>query len=160
MLAGRPAFDGKNVMEVLHATLHEQPPALTGSPAIAAVDRVIRRSLAKDPADRPMSAAVMAEGLKSIRTSFGDDTPVLASALKRLVILPFRVLRPDPETDFLAFSLPDAIATSLARFDSVIVRSTAIAAKVDRESPDLKMLASSADVDRVVTGTLFRAGDR
>ena len=29
-------------------------------------------------------------------------------------LLPFRVLRPDDETDFLAFSLPDAIATSLS----------------------------------------------
>ena len=41
------------VVEVLHATLYEQPPALTGSPAVAAVDRVIRRALAKRPAERP-----------------------------------------------------------------------------------------------------------
>jgi hypothetical protein len=26
----------------------------------------------------------------------------------RLIVLPFRILRPDAETDFLAFSLPDA----------------------------------------------------
>src|SRR5688500_8491662 len=36
MLAGRPAFDGRSVFEILHATLHEQPPALTGSPAVVA----------------------------------------------------------------------------------------------------------------------------
>ena len=36
MLAGRPAFDGKNVVEILHATIYEQPPALTGSPAVVA----------------------------------------------------------------------------------------------------------------------------
>src|SRR5688500_5494738 len=53
MLAGRPAFDGRNMVEILHATLYEQPPALTGSPAIAAADRVIRWSLAKRPAERP-----------------------------------------------------------------------------------------------------------
>src|SRR6185369_10362103 len=49
MLAGRPAFAGKNAVEILHATLNEQPPALTGSPAVAAVDRVIRRALSKRP---------------------------------------------------------------------------------------------------------------
>src|SRR5947208_3445768 len=27
----------------------------------------------------------------------------------RLIVLPFRILRPDPETDFLSFSLPDAL---------------------------------------------------
>jgi serine/threonine protein kinase len=32
MLAGRPAFDGRSVIDVLHATLNEQPPALTGPP--------------------------------------------------------------------------------------------------------------------------------
>ena len=37
MLAGRPAFTGRNVVEILHATLHEQPPALTGSPATVVV---------------------------------------------------------------------------------------------------------------------------
>ena len=46
MLAGRPAFGGYSFVEALHATLHEQPPALTGSPAVAAADRVIRRALA------------------------------------------------------------------------------------------------------------------
>ena len=60
MLAGRPAFDGRTVVEVLHATQHEQPPALTGSPAVAAVDRVIRRAMAKQPAERPASAEAMA----------------------------------------------------------------------------------------------------
>ena len=34
MLAGRPAFSGRTVGEVLHATMSEQPPALTGSPRL------------------------------------------------------------------------------------------------------------------------------
>ena len=32
MLAGRPAFNGRSVTEILNATLTEQPPALAGSP--------------------------------------------------------------------------------------------------------------------------------
>jgi len=160
MLAGRPAFDGRNLVEVLHATLHEQPPALTGSPAVAAVDRVIRRALSKRPSDRAASADAMADELRAVRVTFGDDTPALAHALKRLVVLPFRVLRSDPETDFLAFSLPDAIATSLTRFDSVVVRSNATAARFNVEAPDLKALAVEADVDRVVMGTVLRSGDQ
>jgi serine/threonine protein kinase/tetratricopeptide (TPR) repeat protein len=160
MLAGRPAFVGRNVVEILHATLYEQPPALTGSPAIAAVDRVIRRALAKSPGDRPASAAAMAEELGAVRSAFGGDTPVLARTLTRLVVLPFRVLRPDPETDFLAFSLPDAISTSLSSMGSLIVRSSATAARHGGEAPDLKAVATEADVDRVVMGTLLRSGDQ
>jgi serine/threonine protein kinase/tetratricopeptide (TPR) repeat protein len=160
MLAGRPAFAGRNVVEILHATLHEQPPALTGSPAVAAADRVIRRALAKKPADRPASAEAMAEELRAVGGVLGNDTPALARALTRLVVLPFRVLRPDPETDFLAFSLPDAIATSLSGIGSLVVRSSAVAARFAGEVPDLKALAADAEVDRVVMGTLLRSGDQ
>ena len=160
MLAGRPAFSGRTIVEVLHATQHEQPPALTGSPAVAAVDRVIRRAMAKRPAERPASAEAMAEELRAIRGVDSGATPSLAHALTRLVVLPFRVLRPDPETDFLAFSLPDAIATSLSGNASLIVRSSVVAARFGAETPDLKALAAEADVDRVVMGTLLRSGDQ
>ena len=160
MLAGRPAFGGESFIDLLHATLHEQPPALTGSPAVAAVDRVIRRALAKRPADRPASADAMAAELRAVQGVEGGDTATLARALTRLVVLPFRVLRPDPETDFLAFSLPDAIATSLSGIGSLVVRSSATAARFAADAPDLKTLATEADVDRVVMGTLVRAGDQ
>ena len=78
MLAGRPAFNGRNAVEVLHATLNEQPPALTGSPAVAAVDRVIRRALAKRPGERPRSAESMAAQLRDIRGMEGETTPARA----------------------------------------------------------------------------------
>jgi serine/threonine protein kinase/tetratricopeptide (TPR) repeat protein len=160
MLAGRPAFDGRSAVEILHATLYDQPPALTGSPAVAAADRVIRRALAKRPSERPASADAMAEELRAVAGMGRDDTPAMARALTRLVVLPFRMLRPDPETDFLAFSLPDAIATSLSGIGSLVVRSSATAARFAGEAPDLKALASEADVDRVVMGTLLRSGDQ
>jgi serine/threonine protein kinase/tetratricopeptide (TPR) repeat protein len=159
LLAGRPAFSGRNVVEVLHSTLHEQPPALTGSPAVAAIDRVIRRALAKRPADRPPSAEAMAGELRGIQELQGNETAAMARPLTRLVVLPFRVLRSDPETDFLAFSLPDAIATSLSGIGSLIVRSSAAAVRFAGETPDLKAIASEVDVDRVVTGSLLRSGE-
>ena len=160
MLAGRPAFGGRTVADVLHATRFDQPPALTGSPAVAAIDRVIRRALAKRPEERPESADVMAAELRAVRGIRSGDTPAVAHALTRLVVLPFRVLRPDPETDFLAFSLPDAIATSLSASGSLILRSSAVAARFTSDMPDLKALATEADVDRVVMGTLLRSGDQ
>jgi serine/threonine protein kinase/tetratricopeptide (TPR) repeat protein len=169
MLAGRRAFAGKTVAAVLHATMNEQPPALAGSAEIAAVDRVIRRALAKKPDERPESAAAMADQLTAVQRVVvpgssggpGSNVPqTMARALTRIVVLPFRILRPDPETDFLAFSLPDAITTSLAGIGSLIVRSSATAARFSGDAPDIKVLATTADVDRVVIGTLLRSGDQ
>ena len=51
------------------------------------------------------------------------------SAVTRLIVLPFRMLRPDPETEFLAFSLPDALTSSLGGLQSLVVRSSMTAAR-------------------------------
>jgi serine/threonine protein kinase len=159
MLAGRPAFVGRTVVEILHATLHEQPPALTGSPAVAAADRAIRRALAKAAKDRYPSADAMAADLRPLAGAAGPEAAVRARALTRLIALPFRILRPDPETDFLAFSLADSISTSLSALGSLVVRSSAMAARFASDQPDLKAIAAEADVDQVVLGTLLRSGD-
>jgi TolB-like protein len=85
---------------------------------------------------------------------------VRAQAMRRLIVLPFRILRPDADTDFLAFSLPDAITTSLSSLDSIVVRSSVTAARFRAEVQDLQEIAEKADVDIVLTGTLLRAGEQ
>jgi serine/threonine protein kinase len=159
-VAGRPAFQGATVVEVLSATLHEQPPALAGDAAVVALDRVLRRALAKTPVDRPSSAAEMTAEMERIAAGGTPPATSVARPLTRLVVLPFRLLRPDPEIDFLSFALPDAVAASLAGLPSVVIRSGAAAARFATDAPDLKALASQADVDRVLMGTLLRAGDQ
>ena len=68
------------------------------------------------------------------------------------------MLRSDPETDFLAFSLPDAIAASLAGLSSLVVRSSLAAARFAGAVLDLREIAKEIDVDTVLTGALLRAG--
>jgi DNA-binding winged helix-turn-helix (wHTH) protein/tetratricopeptide (TPR) repeat protein len=81
-----------------------------------------------------------------------------AAKVTRLIVLPFTMLRPDPETEFLAFGLPDALTASLAGFESLVVRSSGAAARFVGAAADPKHVATEADVDVVVTGTLLRAG--
>ena len=51
-LAGKPAFAGNSALEIFHSVLYETPPALGGSQAISAVDRIVRRAMDKNPANR------------------------------------------------------------------------------------------------------------
>ena len=159
MLTGQPPFRADSLAALLHAVAHDRPPALTGSAAIAAVDRVIHRAMAKRPDDRYQSADAMSQHLRDVlaRTTDSAETPT-ARPITRLIALPLRVLRPDSETDFLAFSLPDAIVGSLSGLDSLVVRSSVVAAKFSVEAPDLAEIAAQADVDIVLVGTLLRAG--
>ncbi|HWZ34477.1 MAG TPA: protein kinase [Bryobacteraceae bacterium] len=157
MLVGKPAFSGSSPLEIFHSILYDSPPALTGSAAASAIDRVLHRALAKKPEERYSDADGMATELRAAR-GLEHTSSVEARPVKRLIILPFKPLRPDPETDFLAFSLPDAIAASLAGLSSLVVRSTLLAARFSGAAPDLKEIAKEADVDVVLTGTLLRAG--
>lgn len=77
----------------------------------------------------------------------------------RLIVLPFRMLRPDPDTEFLAFSLADALTASLSGLQSLVVRSSMAAARFADHHADLKTVAAEADVDVVVHGSLLRSGD-
>ena len=159
MLSGKPAFGGATNLDVLHATLHEAPPALGGSRTIESVNRIVQRLLAKSPDDRPASASLVAEELKACLVHGHVEAVSRAHTMTWLIVLPFRVLRPDAETDFLAFGLPDAIASSLAGLRSLGVRSTAGAARFVTGEIDFTRIAAEAHVDLVMTGTLLRAGD-
>ena len=86
------------------------------------------------------------------------QTPPQLARLTRLIVLPFRMLRPDSETEFLAFSLPDALASSLGGLQSLVVLFSMAAARFAGDSVDPKTIGVEADVDVIVTGTLLRAG--
>jgi TolB-like protein len=159
-LAGRPAFQGRSWMDVYHAVAYEQPPVLSGGPGVEAVDRIVQRALAKDPRDRYPSARAMADEVRAAKRLLADGETARVRLVARLVVLPFHVLRPDPETDFLAQALPDAVGASLSGQESLVVRSGRAAAKFAGPSPDLKAVAAEAQVDLALLGTQVRAGGR
>ncbi|MBZ5583638.1 MAG: protein kinase [Acidobacteriia bacterium] len=158
MLAGRRAFEGDSCVDVLYNVAHRHPPSLGGSPEIEALDPVIRRSLAKRPQDRYASAAEMSAALDSALRAAAAPPHAGPRAAMRLIALPFRVLRRDEDTDFLAYSLPDAISTSLSGIDSLIVRSSLAAARFEGQAPDPRRIAAEAGVDAILTGALLRVG--
>ena len=160
MIAAAPPFPNENQMQLFHALVYENPPNLAGSAAIAAVNRVIHRAMAKKPEDRYQTAEAMARDLREATLISDASSNVVAHKVTRLIVLPFRMLRPDGEIDFLAQAMPEAITTSLASIRSIIVRSPMAAAKFVAEGIDLKRLAGDADVDVAVTGTLLRAGEQ
>jgi DNA-binding winged helix-turn-helix (wHTH) protein/TolB-like protein len=97
-----------------------------------------------------------------IAVETNNDSSALAGVARpitRVMVLPFRMLRADPEVDFLAFSVPDAVAGALSVLDSVVVRSPTGAARYADEILDLKRIAEEAQAEAVLTGTILRAGN-
>ncbi|MGE5833626.1 MAG: protein kinase domain-containing protein [Acidobacteriota bacterium] len=160
MLTGRPPFSGRTVAAVIHAVLHETAPALTGSPAVVAIDRVLHRALAKNPARRYPSAAALAGDLQTVAALVSGSEATEIRPILRLAVLPFRLINPDPDIDHLGGSFADALASALAGMVSLVVRSTLASARFAREGADLGAIADALAVDLVLTGSILRRGDK
>jgi serine/threonine protein kinase len=160
MLTGKPAFPGEDLMQVYHAVMSAQPPALTGSSTIVAIDAVVHRALEKRVDDRYATAGTMAEALRAAFSGASTTSRAPVRAATRLVVLPFRLSRPDPDLDFLSFSLPEAVTGSLAGFESLIVRSTLAGAQYSADAVDMRAIASDLAVDVVLHGRLLSGSDQ
>jgi serine/threonine protein kinase/tetratricopeptide (TPR) repeat protein len=160
MIAGVPAFPAATPADGFHAVLNEQPPTLTGGPAVEAADRVIQRALAKQPEERPESAAAMAQELAAAaRLVDGTEQPG-AATFHRLLVVPFRMLRPCDEIDFLPFGLADALNTSLSGVSGLVVKSSHVGARYAEGELDFARIARETESQLVLTGTLLSDGDR
>jgi serine/threonine protein kinase len=159
MLTRKQPFAGDSFVDVLYAVLHHDPPPLSGSPEIEALDQLIRRAMAKRPENRYSSPREMLDAVNAVLLSGSTRTVSHAQIVTRLIALPFRMLKKDADTDFLAYSLPDAISSSLSSIDSLIVRSSQMGSMFEGVT-DPKRVAVEADVDAILTGSVLRAGDR
>ena len=159
MLTGKQPFAGDSFVDVLYAVLHHDPPPLSGSPEIEALDQLIRRAMAKRPENRYPSPREMLDTVNAVSLSGSTATASQARIVTRLIALPFRMLKKDADTDFLAYSLPDAISSSLSGIDSLIVRSSQMGSMFEGVT-DPKRVAVEADVDAILIGSVLRAGDR
>ena len=165
MLTGRPPFDGATTADIVASVLQSDvrpiETEIRGAPP--SVYAIVRTALTRESSARFLSAHEMHKALDAARLQLDSesrptlDLSVTPSRPTRVIVLPFRILKPDSETDFLAFSLPDAVAASLANLESVVVRSS-LATRVTADA-DLRSIARHSGVEMVVVGTMVRAGD-
>ena len=184
MLAGRQPFAGPTMLDVLSAILNREPDMLEHQmPDVPReLERIVSKTMRKDASARYQTVSDLLIDLKQLKRdlevqaelqripsasmvrdqralSIGAGVATLGGE-RRLIVLPFRMLRPDEETEFLAFSLPDAISSSLAGLNSLVIRSSLSASRFANADPDLRVIATEAAVNTVLTGTLLRAGDQ
>ena len=79
--------------------------------------------------------------------------------LHRLAVLPFQNLRTDPGSDFLGFSLADAVISKLGYVSELSVRPSYAVQKYKNFTGEIGRVASELDVDTLLAGTFLREGD-
>jgi DNA-binding winged helix-turn-helix (wHTH) protein/TolB-like protein len=78
---------------------------------------------------------------------------------RRLAILPFQNLRHDPDSDFLGYSLADAVITKLGYVQELRVRPSYAVAKYRNRGIDVRKAAEDLNVDILLMGNFIRDGD-
>ncbi len=77
LLVGRPPFVGDSAVAIMHQQVHAEPMPLAkaGARVTPGLSRLVTRMLAKDPADRPGSAAEVARLLSMVAGAAPDPLP-------------------------------------------------------------------------------------
>lgn len=89
----------------------------------------------------------------------GQYSPVFNSP-RTVAILPFRNLKPDTETQFLGYSLTDAIIQRLGYVSGIVVRPASYVTRYRDGEADPRHVAKELDVQSVLTGSYLKEGDR
>jgi DNA-binding winged helix-turn-helix (wHTH) protein/TolB-like protein len=82
-----------------------------------------------------------------------------STKLRGLAILPFQNVNKDPNSDFLGFSLADAIVAKLGYVSTLTVRPSSSIQKYRDQTIDIPKVAAELNVDTLLTGTFIREGD-
>jgi eukaryotic-like serine/threonine-protein kinase len=156
-LAGRPAFSGETVSDLIARILEREPewPALpAGTPP--RVREILRRCLRKEAEARPRDIRDVRLELEEI-TAGGTKAEVARE--KSIAVLPFEN-QSGPDDEYFADGVTDELLNALAQVEGlrVAARTSCFAFKGRRE--DLRLMGEKLDVATVLEGTVRRSGSR
>jgi serine/threonine-protein kinase len=157
MIAGRPPFQGANAYALIARHLVETPPRLERDDLPAGLADLVARLLAKDPADRPPSAVVLLDELKS---QGGRPTIRVPRPTKGLAVLPLVNLSADPENEYFSDGLTEDLITKLHNGLGLEVTPRSAVFGLKHRNVSAVQAAAALRVSHVVEGTVRRAGNR
>jgi len=179
MASGRRPFHGVSSVDLMSAIVRDAPEPLSASRGDLppAVERVIKRALAKDPSRRYQSArGVLAELLDLSDEVSGPAPPLRAigaaaspapssgstPAAERfwIAVLPFSFRGADPGLETLAEGIGEEMVTGLARFSylRVIARSSTL--RYAGQAVDVRAVGQELGARYVMEGSIRQAGSR
>jgi serine/threonine-protein kinase len=156
MLAGHPPFMGSSRQEILARHLMDPVPSLMAarSSVPGAVDRAVRRALAKAPIDRFATATDFSSAL---RLSARGNGP---SEGRSIVVLPFTSLSLDPQNEYFSDGLSEDLINALTHIKDLRVAARTSAFSFKGRSVDARVIGQELNVGTVLEGSVRKAGNR
>ncbi|MGA7381203.1 MAG: protein kinase [Terriglobales bacterium] len=169
MATGRHPFEGKTATTVADQILHAQPPAPQKlqprlSPRMA---DIILKCLEKDAENRYQTAKELQVDLRRL-TSLTSASGIAAVTRRRtrskrirsVAVLPLTNFSRDPEQEYFADGMTEALICNLAKLRGVKITSRTSVMRYKGADAPLPQIADELNVDAVVEGSVMRVGPR
>jgi serine/threonine protein kinase/tetratricopeptide (TPR) repeat protein len=150
MLSGTRAFPGNSAAQVLSAVLRDEPRPLDVAPKF---ERVVRRCLTKEPAQRFQTMAELKAALEQVSAKPLDEQPSIA-------VLPFANLSADKENEYFSDGLAEEIINMLVKLPGLKVTARTSAFAFRGREQDIRKTAETLNVRSVLEGSVRRSGNR
>jgi serine/threonine-protein kinase len=148
VLSGRRAFAGATLLDILNAVVSSDPPPLD-----SALHSVVRKCLAKDPAERYQSAAELKAAL--VTPPATRERPSASIA-----VLPFANMSGDPEQEYFSDGLAEEVMNSLVKVPGLKVTARTSAFAFKGQNADVRRIADVLGVTNILEGSVRRSGNR
>jgi serine/threonine protein kinase/tetratricopeptide (TPR) repeat protein len=169
VVAGRRAFHGESVIEIIDTILHEDPKPLDEclEPQPKALVQTIARLLQKSPDDRYGSATALLAALSALHQEMSSGRAPLFGGVSdwpltraSIAVLPFRNLDPQPGSEYLGESLAEELIVALTKVEGLKVAVRGSAFTFKSWNAELRDIGARLKVETVLFGTILKSGNR
>ena len=164
MTAGRRPFHGPSATALAAQVMIDAPPCLSeeASGVPSELVRIIFKLLDKNPASRHQSAHELCVDLKNLSRDLklGIRLPTAVANRTAVAVLPFKLLTPNPEDEYLRVALADPVINRLSACSDLLVRPINAVMRYAAQATDLMATAQELNVQILVDGSVQRFGQR
>jgi serine/threonine protein kinase/tetratricopeptide (TPR) repeat protein len=163
-LTGSHPFPGATTTEIVGNILHRPfEPLIHRAPDVPPdLVRIVVRLLEKSPQARYASAREAQQDLASAarNAEFRSQLPESVARKRAIAVLPFHLLTPHPDREYLGVALADAVINELSAVAEWLVRPTNTVLRYAGQTPEPEAVARELNVHVVMTGSIQLAGSR
>jgi serine/threonine protein kinase/tetratricopeptide (TPR) repeat protein len=161
MVSGRAPFEGATTSDVIVSILEREPPPLAHpSPeAPAELQRIISKTLHKDPGQRHQTAKDLLIDLKALAARLSHPQPP-AMHSPSIAVLPFVNMSGDPENEYFCDGLAAELLNALAKIKALRVVARTSAFFFKGKNTDVREIGQKLNVGAVLEGSVRKVGNR
>jgi TolB-like protein/tRNA A-37 threonylcarbamoyl transferase component Bud32 len=164
LIIGHRPFPGPTISALMAQILHEPTPWLGGAKSIvpAELARMVQKLLEKEPGSRYQTARDLQVDFTNLQRDLelGAALPAAVLGKRAVAVLPFKLLTPNPEDEYLGVALADAVINHLGGSGELLVRPTNTTRRYAKQAVDPLFAAREMNVQIVVDGSIQKSGTR